>query len=177
MRSPLPPNTAGRDPPFKPSHPWEGLKWRYSACQATRIASVWHCNRSRPGTLKSLLWKILLASLGHRTPIPSWEEIHILQLWCSPIPRSRTKAALEHCPGLGQGNREARGPQRPMDATQSCLCTCSSPQVLDTRKSQMTGEVPTCREDPSFPVTAHRLLVWTPAPGGSGNRGLAGLKG
>ena len=139
---------AGRDPPFKPSHPWQGLKWRYSACQATRKASVWCHNRSRRGSLKSLLWKILLVPLRHRTPVPTWEEINIVQLWCSLVPRSRTKAALEHCPGLGQGNQEAKSPQRPMDTTWSCLCACSSPQALDTRKSQMTHEVPTYREDP-----------------------------
>lgn len=40
-----------------------------------------------------------------------------------------------------------------MDVTQSCLCVCSSPQALDTRKLQMTREVPTCREDPpSLPL-------------------------
>lgn len=145
---PTAPPLVGRDPPFKPPHPWQGLKWRYSACQATRKASVWCHNRSRQGSLKLLLWKILLVPLRHRTPIPTWEEINIVQLWCSLVPKSRTKASLEHCPGLGQGNQEAKGPQRPMDTTRSCLCAWSSPQALDTRKSQMTREVPTCREDP-----------------------------
>ena len=165
MRSPLHPQLQERTHLLSP-HTLEGLKWRYSACQATWKASVWCHNRSKRGSLKSLLWKILLAPLGHRILIPTWEEINIIQLWCSPVPRSQTKAALEHCPGLGQGNQEAKGPQRPMDVTQSCLCACSSPKALDTRKSQMTCEVPTCREDPPLPCLCPQTVCVNPSSWG-----------
>lgn len=108
------------------------------------------------------------SSLGGNTLSPA------LVLTCPsqspPTPRSGTKTALEHCPGLGPGTKRPevlRGQWMPPQAAFA---------FGSHHKSQMTPGVPTCWEDlPSLLPCIQ--TVWTPAPEGSGDRGLAGQKG
>ena len=115
------------------------------------------------------------SSLGGNTYSPA------LVLTCPsqspPAPRSGTKTALEHCPGLGPGTKRPvvlRGQWMPPQAA----FAFGSHHRQEKEGSHRWHLGSPHAEKICLPYCcAYRLFVWTPAPEGSGDRGLAGLKG